>query len=339
MSGETLDYFVHKPQWIVNYSGRDITSDISDMLLAVTYTDYLDGLSGQIEVEVEDSGHLWQGPWCPALGDRMSVMIGYEGEPLLPCGDFEIDEVELASSEERSGDVMTMRGLSAYITPTMRTANSAGYEGQTLLQIARTIAGKYGMQVVGAPGVEELSFARVSQKHESDLAFLKRLAREHGYDFTVRGMAVVFYSCAALESVAAMVSADRSNIEIFELRNRTHRIYGAAEVAYQDPFSKKLIAQQERAEEPASNDRLKLVSRCENAPQARLKAQAALQRRNRDSTEGILRMPGSTAFSAGLNLSLSEFGKFDGTYLVVAAVHKITRSRGYTTEVEVRRVA
>lgn len=328
-----------KPQWMLSYRGENITSDISEMVLAVSYTDYLDGLSGEIQVVVEDSGGLWQGPWFPALGDQVSVMIGYEGEALLPCGDFQIDEVELSSRGESGGDAMTMRGLAAYITPAMRTANSAGYEGQSLLQIARQIAGKYGMQVVSAPEVEDLGFARVTQKHESDLAFLKRLAREHGYDFTARGTKLVFYSCAALENSAPLAAADRSNIEQFELRNRTYRTYGCAEVAFQDPFSKKLITQSVRAASAPGSDRLKLTPRCENAQQALVKAQAALHERNLDFAEGILRMPGSTAFSAGVNMILSDFGKFDGTYMVMAAVHNIDRVHGYTTEVEIRRVA
>lgn len=334
-----LKYLTGKPQWILNYQGENITADISSMVLAVTYTDYLGGLSSQIEVTVEDSGGLWQGSWFPALGDQVSVMMGYEDQALLPCGDFQIDEVELSSRAQSGGDAMTMRGLAAYITPAMRTANSAGYEGQTLLQIARTIAGKYGLQVVSAPGAEDLAFARVTQKHESDLGFLKRLAREHGYDFTVRGAALVFYLRTALESAAPLAAADRSSIESFEFRNRTHRIYGAAELAFQDPFSKKLISQSVRASSGPGSDRLKLVLRCENASQALWKARAALHERNLDSAEGILGMPGSIAFSAGVTMRLSDFGKFDGIYMVIAAIHKIDREHGYTTDLEVRRVA
>ncbi len=170
----------------------------------------------------------------------------------------------------------------------MRTPNSAGYEQQSLLDIAEVIAGKYGLSVVSAPGVTDLQFARVTQKHETDLAFLKRLAREHGYDFTVRGTLLVFYAQSALAAAPAVVSLDRSEVERFEFRNRTHRIYSAAQVAYQDPATKSLITQSAQADITVpTGDSLKLVPRCENAQQALTKAQAALDDHNRLFIDGL----------------------------------------------------
>ncbi len=328
-------YPVRSPQWILTYSGANITGDISPMVLGITYDDRLNAASGQVEIEIEDRAKRWQGPWYPALGDRFSLMIGYHGDTLLPCGDFQLDELQL----DGPPDVFRLRGLATFITPAMRTQNTVGYENQSLAGIAGTIAGKYGLELIAAPGVEDLAFARITQRREADLEFLKRLANEHGYDFSVRGGAMVFYAISALELAPPSATIVRSDTERFRFRNRTRRIYDAAAVAYQNPDTKSLIYGSVPAE-PAMpvGDTIKLVARCENGAQAALKAASALRYRNLRFIEASLAMPGSSALAAGVTVTLSGWGTLDGSYLIESAVHHLARATGYTTAIEARRV-
>jgi phage protein D len=305
------------------------------MVLSVSYSDYLTELSGEVEVVIEDHDQRWQASWYPTLGDQLSLAIGYHGEGLLPCGEFQIDQLELTGPP----DALTMRCLAAFITPAMRTRNSAGYEGQTLLGIAETIAGKYGLSVISAPEVFDITFERVTQKHETDLAFLKRLAVEHDYDFTVRGTSLVFYSRTTLETALPTQTITRTDVERFEFRNRTHTIYRSAQVAYHDPMTKALIAQNAVAREAIpTGDVLKMVVRCENGQQALMKARAALHARNTLFAEASLVMPGSIGMASGNTIELSGFGEFDGAYMIMMARHRLDRAHGYTTRLEVSRV-
>src|SRR6202161_4080371 len=170
-------YSVRSPNWILNYLGVNITADVSQMVLAIRYVDRLEGASGELEVDLEDSEKLWQGPWYPALGDVVSLQIGYSGEAFLDCGEFQIDELEL----DGPPDVMRLRCLAAYITPAMRTANTVAYENMGIVEIAGQIAAKYGLTMVTATDDSEsdLVFDRVTQRRQMDLEFLKRLAHEH----------------------------------------------------------------------------------------------------------------------------------------------------------------
>ena len=147
----TASYPVRSPQWILSYLGVNITADVSQMVLAIRYVDRLDGASGELEVDLEDSTKLWQGPWYPALGDIVSLQIGYSGEALLDCGEFQIDELEL----DGPPDVMRLRCLAAYITPAMRTANTVAYENMGIVEIAALIAAKYGLVMVTASSESE----------------------------------------------------------------------------------------------------------------------------------------------------------------------------------------
>src|ERR1700690_2135955 len=87
---------VRSAEWVMNYQGIDITQQIAAMILSISYTDWLTDLSGEVEIVVEDNSRKWQGSWYPGLGDQIGLFIGYTGEGLLPCGQFQIDQLELA---------------------------------------------------------------------------------------------------------------------------------------------------------------------------------------------------------------------------------------------------
>jgi len=331
-------YLVRSPQWILSYLGLNITADVSEMVLAIRYVDRLDGASGELEVELEDSEKLWQGPWYPALGDVVSLQIGYGGEALLDCGSFQIDELEL----DGPPDVMRLRCLAAYIVPAMRTANTVAYENVGLLEIAAQIATKYSLALViaSSESKNELMFARVTQRRQTDLEFLKRLAREHNFDFTVRAGQLIFYERQALESVPAAVVITRSDAIRFSFRNRARRIYERAQFSYFDPDTKELIAQSVPASSPSpTTDSLKIVARCENANQAQVKAEALLHLHNMVFVDASIEGPGNPVLVAGNNVQLSGWGALDGTYLIETARHHLARASGYTTSIAARRVS
>src|SRR3984957_19174858 len=197
----STSYTVRSPEWILIYSSGSITRGVSATVFSIRYIDRLDGASGELELELEDSSKLWQGPWYPAIGDIVSLQIGYSSEVLLDCGAFQIDELEL----DGPPDVMRLRCLAAYITSAMRTANTVAYENMGIVEIAGQIAAKYGLALITASSesASDVVFARVTQRRQMDLEFLKRLAREHNFDFSVRAGQLVFYQRPVLESVAA----------------------------------------------------------------------------------------------------------------------------------------
>ena len=330
-----VSHSVRTPQWVLTYDGIDITADVSHMVLAISYIDRLGEASGEVQVELEDHAKRWQGPWYPGLGNIVGLQIGYLGEALLDCGTFQVDELEL----DGPPDVMRLRCLAAYITPAMRTANTIAYENQSLVEIAGQIASKYGLILVTAPTAVEsdIVFARVTQRRETDLGFLKRLAIEHDFDFTVRGAQMVFYARAALDAAIPLIAITRPDTTRFSFRNRTRRIYSGAEVSYFDPDTKQLIAEIVTTTPPApTTDTLKIVTRSENAQQAIVKAQAALDLHNMLLVDASIEGPGNVVLVAGNQVELIGWGALDGAYLIETARHQVTRATGYTTSIEAR---
>src|SRR5258708_8965106 len=218
ITGSSLStvYSVRHPHWLLSYAGKNISADVSKMVIEITYTDHESHLSDEIEVQLEDRDKRWQGPWYPSQGDSLNLQIGYADEPLLPCGNFEIDELELDGGA--GGDIFHIKGIGAGITPSLRTPLSAGYENQTLLQVAKIIAARHRLGVSRSPTALNLQFVRVTQNNETDLTLLPRLALRFHYHFSLRGTTLVFYARKQLEQAPTVHTVSRHNVTKFHFK-------------------------------------------------------------------------------------------------------------------------
>jgi hypothetical protein len=298
------------------------------MTTLIEWSDRLGGAAGAIRLGFEDTSGVWRSSWYPTTGSVVSLKLGYSSSVAVDCGDFEIDEVELESAPDR----IEIRAISAIITDAIRTANTAAFESTTVAGVANAIAQKYGLEFISAQSPTDVFFKRITQRYETDLQFLDRLAREFGYEFTIRGRQMVFYSRAALESVGAAVRIKRIETLRAAITDRTRRVYSSSSVAYQNGDLKTLFSGFAAASE-ATADTLKIVTRCENAAQASARALASLRRQNARSRTVWLEVPGNPAIVAGIVIALNGWGVFDANYLVESATHRITPHSGYTTTV------
>ncbi|MDO8431780.1 MAG: contractile injection system protein, VgrG/Pvc8 family [Candidatus Binatus sp.] len=333
--GSLISLPVRSPRWDLSYRGVSLTAKVSGMVISITYTSEVEKLSPEMEVEFEDRDKRWQGPWFPIRGDLVTLNIGYEHEKLVPCGDFEVDSVELKGPP----DTVHMKCLAAGIKPSLRTANTTAYENLTVTEIAGAIAKKHGYTLKAEPETINPKIERMTQKNQTDLEFLRELAEDHNYNFAVRPPQLIFTSKTRLEARPSVATIKRTEVERFRFEAKTHQLYKSAQVTYQDPATKKLISAVFNADRPVpTGDVLKLQQRAENGQQAKQLAIAALHRNNMNETTGSLAMPGNVAMASGNIVDISGFGQFDSRFLITTARHRLERSSGYTTELEVRSV-
>lgn len=86
-----------------------------------------------------------------------------------------------------------------------------------------------------------------------------------------------------------------------------------------------------------SADILKINSRAPDTGAAQAKANAALDSHNEYQQTGTLSMMGCPQLTAGNKIELSDFGVLSGQWLIDKSMHKLTRSGGYTTEIDISR--
>lgn len=340
---------VPRPVFVIRYEQKDITNDLTPYVRAVTYTDYLSGQSDTLEVELEDVDGRWVDTWYPGKGDTLSADIGYDNAPLLPCGSFEIDEIEFSFPPS----VVLIKALSTGVKKSVRTHQGRAYENTTLAAIAQRLAKRNKLTLIGK--IREIRIDRVTQYMETDVAFLTRLAREFGYAFKIAGSKLVFSELAELRGTDAAVTLTLQDLTQLNLRDKIKDVVQEVKQKYHNPKTKKLevygvkdgqvqVVGQSDAKgkdsgQQVSADTRKMSARSGSKATAQVKAQAALDASNLQQTAGSISAPGNTKLVAGNTVDLQRCGKLDGKYLVESARHRMERSGGYTTELEIKRVA
>lgn len=356
------------PARTIKYGTKDITADITPTLIELSYTDHIEGESDSLEITLMDiplhaqsypsglpqeaitniDGHTkavlvntvaepgkWLTSWYPTHGDTLTVWIGYEDAPMLPCGSFEIDEVELQGPP----DTVKIKALAAGVKRSVRTRKGRAYENTNLRDIAATVAKRNKMTLKGK--IEPIKIAYVAQAFEADLPFLKRVSEEYGYAFSVRGKDLCFFKHSELKAAKPILTIGRKDVITYRFHDKVHGVVTAATATYHDPRAKAVrtvkVKDAISKNNHTSSDERKINVRAETEAQAKAKASAALARANDDQTGATLTLVGNVRLLAGVNFMLTEFGKFNGKYNISQSGHRQSRG-GYTTEVEVKRV-
>lgn len=313
-----------KPIFKLIYENKDITRDVAPYVLSIHYDDKESGESDEIQIVFEDSEKLWQSSWIPSKGDRLRLYLGYEGEKLLNCGVFEIDEIEL----DIPPDTLTVKAVATNIKKALRQNNSVAYENKTLKQIAQEVAQRHNLKLVGE--IDDIKVERITQNQEHDLTFLKRLAEEYGYIFKITEDSLVFYKTQKIRGAKSTRILYRSDFSKITLRENTSQQFKAVSVSYHNPKTGKVTRTSVKNNQAVRGDTLKIDTRCENKEQAILKAKTALEK-GTSAIEGSFEMSGRPDIVSGLNAELKELAHFSGKYHIVTAKHSFDRSSGYKT--------
>jgi phage protein D len=334
---------VPEARFVLTYQQRNITRNISEHLLSLTYMDFLFGQADSLDVELEDSEGKWRDAWYPGHGDSLALSIGWEGQPLRTVARFEIDGIELRCPASS----VTIRALGTGINSPLRTPEHKAYENTTLDAVAKQIATRQGLELIGS--IEPIKLDRLTQQ-QSDLEFLHNLAGEYDYAFKVTGNRMVFHAISELVKgvpVANMVLGDLANVT---LRDQIREVPKAVEVKHKEPATKQLISytivNDETVAVPSSaskattsGDTKKKRQRSASAEESKAKAKAELAKANRDRTTGAWTAMGRPNLVSGNIVTLAAAGMLGGNYLITSSRHEMTRSGGYTVDLDTCRIS
>jgi len=327
---------VPAPSFVITYNGHNVTADLTPYLLSLTYTDNLAGTeSDSLELQLEDVDGRWWDDWYPSKGDRINLRMGYVEEASVDCGDFDVDEISIKGPPAE----VRIRALAASVMKELRTARDKGYEKTTLAGIVHAVAARHKLNVVGE--IEPIAVERVTQLQQHDLGFLKRLVSEYGCAFNVRGDKLTFHRLDALREAAAVLTLTPADLAQYDFRDRVKEMPKKARVSHHSTDAKQVVAYELDSEGAVvakpSADSLKLNTRAENHGQAHAKSKAALHKAQDGATTATMTLWGNPRLVAGVTVQLEGFGKLGGRYQVAASRHELSRSNGYTTELEIQR--
>lgn len=324
------------PRIGIKYKNRDITRDIEPFFEGLTVTDEIDAEhSDALDLIVENKDGRWLAAWYPQFRDDLTVSLGYADGELLEMGRYEIDTIETDYPPLR----MRIRALAAGVSTDLRTARSVAYDDKTLKDIADDVAQRHGLKLSGE--IEQIKLLRVSQVRERDLRFLQRLSRRYGYAFSVKGQDMVFYRLEDLRKQDPARTLQLTDMKSVRLTDRAKDAPKATRVTYHKPEEKKLISYDMDADGNLvplpSADTTRLHHGVEDKDQAERIGKAAMEDTDIQACSGDITLPGDPALRAGSNVAIEGLGHFDGTYQIYRALHDVSRSGGFTTQIEIRR--
>lgn len=226
---------IKTPAFSLTYNNKTATHDIARSMIEASYTDQLSGEADELSITLADPDRLWMSDWYPNKGATLAFAIGYEGEQLLDCGVFEIDEITINDSP----NTVQIRALSAGVSDGLRTTRHAAFDDQTLDAIIVSVAKRLGYSVEGK--IEPLRIERITQK-ETDLAFIRRLATTYGYAVKVVGKRLIFSHLQALNNAIAIATIDRLQMHRgWYFRDQIRTVKKEATVTRHNPKTKKTV--------------------------------------------------------------------------------------------------
>lgn len=323
---------VIRPEIVVRYNQREVTKDLLPLITSFEYVDHVEGESDTVALSISDPDYRFLGSWYPEKGDTLEVLFGYAGD-LAPAGIFEIDQQAVSGPP----NAVELKGIAASYGRSMRTRRSSAHEDSSLLKIAQSIADAAGLNIVGDIS-PNLLVRRSTQNRETDLGYLRRIAKGFGYAFSVRGSDLVFFTYKGLEGLPPKRVVSLRDVISFSFKDKTAEVYKGAAVRYHNPDTQETINYETNELAQDTSDTLEVREIAKDEAEAQAKARSALRRANTTKTTGSLVVIGDTSLLAGNNIELAGAGVLSGMYHITKSRHSITPSGGYQTTVEVKKV-
>lgn len=339
------------------FNNKNVTTDVSDYLLSLSYTDKVAGEADELELQFHDRDGLWQNEWWPERGGRITAFIELAGIE-LSCGSFVIDEVEYGS--DRSGDIFSIKSQAASLTKALRTNKNTAHENKTLKELVNSVAKNHGLKVKGE--IENITIGRSSQNRESDLQFLQRLASLYGYTFSVRDDLLIFTSSLDLQTQKHVLTIDKTELTSFKFMQTSKETFKEVTVNYHNPVKNELVAYTVKREEilkkldekfkvgiPSLTEQMQSNSellraqneyqiKVENQQQAEAVAKTIMLKSVTNETQISGSCPGNPLLVSGVNIQITGAGRFSGFYHITESSHSLEKGEGYATSFEAMKV-
>lgn len=329
----------------VTYNGVDISTDLAAAMTEFTYTDAAPGQLDDVQISMEDRDGRWIDSWSPTEGDYLDAAItvynwSKPGESAqLPCGRFYVDSVICSGGS--NGNVVTIQAVSLPLNSSARQERkSKSWENVSLWKIAQEIAAGAGLGLQFYAD-DNPNYERQDQTEQSDIGFLLDSAANEGIAAKISGDQLILFEEAFYEQQEPAFTLTRGEDSILSFSfswNATNAAYRACEVTYTIPNEDKTITATYTP--PGASETgpvLKIKESVESEAEALRKARIRLRERNKQFGRASVSVMGDIRMAAGLPISISGWGRFDGEYLIESAAHKIGNG-GYTTDIEIRKV-
>lgn len=315
------------------YDGVNISADIAPDLISFEFNDNESNEVDDISIKLKNDHGRWTGAWFPGKGDTIRATI-ITGSSTLYCGTFKIDDLS-ASFKPSELDI---KAVSVPIDENIRrTKKNRTLEDVKLSTIVEDVAESAGLAVIYDVKKDPF-YSRISQREESDLKFIARLAEDEGYSVKVTNNQLVVFDQLEYESKAAIATIEVGVDDVIScnLKSQAFDLYKTCKVMYYDPEKEDYVEQVFTAPNIESGMEDVLNRRADSLAEAKRLAKARLRKLNSHEITGEITVVGDTSLIAGVTINLLGVGRYSGKYMIEKARHSV--GSGYTTTLTIRHV-
>jgi phage protein D len=176
--------------WRVTLDGEDLTGKLRPRLVSLSISEKRGDEADQLDIVLDDTDG---GLAIPKEGAVLSVAIGWkQGRDveigLIEKGSFKVDDV----SHSGPPDLITIKARAADFTSAIRNRRDQSWKNTTLGAVLKDVAGRNGLTLKVAPALASIALKSITQSRTSDIAFLRRLGREHDAVATIKDKHLIF---------------------------------------------------------------------------------------------------------------------------------------------------
>ena len=345
---------------IIRFEGVDISDEIKKYLITFSYTDKEEDETDDLQMTLQDVKGSWMKKWLDASlqaaishgaittgGANKGLKIEATIVQTLPggkqrrgsCGTFTLDAIK----ESGPPSVVTIKATSLpYASGVRSDKRDKSWENYSLSGIGDEMAKKAGMGFVYDAHTDP-TYKHVEQVHDTDIGFMQQLAHKDSLSLKVSDNKIIVYDQAKYEQQAPVTTIrwEDGSYTKYDLGTSEGDVtYARCEVRYFDPDTKRLItgsAQDENFDAEDENNQTLVISDQKVTTTAEANALAAklLKLHNKFEREASFTLIGNPLLTAGLTMTLSGFGMWDGKYIIKECRHDVGGS-GYTTRIKLR---
>ena len=184
----------------VFYQSHDISKDVYEDLLQISYTDKIEDESDELTVTLKDEKGKWAGSWSPERGAKVTATFETESRGSVDTGTMVVDSLKTSGSPR----VFEFSAVSIPLDNTIRRElKTRNFENINLKTLGQQISDEAGLEFFfDCEDVPE--YDRLDQKRESDLTLLQRLCKDAGLSVKVSAQTCIIFDQKSYESKKAV---------------------------------------------------------------------------------------------------------------------------------------
>ncbi|GLR13280.1 late control protein D [Chitinimonas prasina] len=219
------------PAFRLAIDSQDITAKVERRVESITLTDNRGFDADQVEIVLLDHDGKLD---IPTRGAKLTLALGYAGEPLIDKGTFVVDDIE----HQGAPDKLILRASSADLRAGLSDKKERSWHRQTMGAIVRTIAKEAGLQPAITADLAKQPIAHIDQTSESDINLLSRLAAMFDAVATVKAGRLLFIKAGAAQTASgqplAAVTITRQDGDSHHFTVGDREAYTSVQAHYQD---------------------------------------------------------------------------------------------------------